>query len=57
LISDEIDHAVATAEHNIERPEVWNAVKALAAELRYGRMSGKEAAAIIARANEIEDII
>jgi hypothetical protein len=57
LISDEIDHAVATAEHNIERPEVWNAIEALAAKLKYGRMSGKEAAAIIAHATKTEGTI
>jgi hypothetical protein len=43
------DH-VAIAEQHMARPEVWHAIMTLADSMRPGRMSGRQAAAIIVRA-------
>ena len=45
--AEEIEYALRVAEHNIERPEIWAAIEALAARLKHGRMSADEAAKII----------
>ena len=45
--AEEIEYALRVAEHNIERPEIWAAIEALAARLMHGRMSADEAAKII----------
>ena len=45
-----IDEVTIFAEQEVERPEVWRAILALADKLKPGRMSGKEAAAIIKHA-------
>jgi adenosyl cobinamide kinase/adenosyl cobinamide phosphate guanylyltransferase len=45
--AEEIEYAQRVAEHNIERPEIWAAIEALAARLKHGRMSADEAAKII----------
>ena len=45
--AEEIEYALRVAEHNIERPEIWAAIEALAARLMHGRMSADEAARII----------
>ena len=45
--AEEIEYALRVAEHNIERPEIWAAIEALAARLMHGRMSANEAAKII----------
>lgn len=45
--AEEIEYALRGAEHNIERPEIWAAIEALAARLMHGRMSADEAAKII----------
>ena len=41
---------VSIAEQNMARPDVWRAITALADNMRPGRMSGRQAAAIIVRA-------
>ena len=41
---------VSIAEQNMARPEVWRAITTLADNMKPGRMSGRQAAAIIVRA-------
>lgn len=41
---------VSIAEQQIARPEVWRAINTLADNIKPGRMSGREAAAIVVRA-------
>ena len=54
LSQDQITHvineAMSIAEREINRPEVWRAILALANKLKSGRMPGRTAAAIIAGA-------
>jgi hypothetical protein len=54
LSQDQITHvineAMSIAEREINRPEVWRAILALANELKPGRTPGRVAAAIIAGA-------
>jgi hypothetical protein len=41
---------VSIAEQNMARPEVWRAITTLADNMKPGRMSGRQAAALIVRA-------
>ena len=49
-IAASANESVSIAEQNMARPEVWRAITALADNLKPGRMSGRQAAAIIVRA-------
>lgn len=42
-----MDEMIVSAQQEIDRPEVWQAILALADKLKPGRMSGREAVAII----------
>jgi hypothetical protein len=49
-IAASANETVAIAEQHMTRPEVWRAITTLADNMKPGRMSGRQAAAIIVRA-------
>lgn len=52
----ELEDALTLAEQQVEQPEIWAAIKALATQLKHGRMSGDEAARIIRQSMPEEQV-